>query len=216
MAEEQNVAEMQEAAEAQASIDAQSDSLSSEPSPKRKVKRGWIVAGVVAAVIVVAGVGFWVWHETPGFCNSVCHSPMDSYVESYYSGDKGMLVTAHADADENCLSCHEPVMTEQVGEAMKWVSDDYPMTPDGTKLATGKDFASEEFCAKSGCHNMDEVVAKTWGFEGNDEKFNPHSSHQDLALECGDCHKAHETSVLVCEECHALNMPEGWEAPNEK
>ena len=153
MAEEQNVAEMQEAAEAQASIDAQSDSLSSEPSPKRKVKRGWIVAGVVAAVIVVAGVGFWVWHETPGFCNSVCHSPMDSYVETYYSGDKGMLVTAHADADENCLSCHEPVMTEQVGEAMKWVSDDYPMTPDGTKLATGKDFASEEFCAKSGCHN---------------------------------------------------------------
>ena len=57
MAEEQNAAEMQEAVEAQASIDAQSDSLSSEPSPKRKVKRGWIVAGVVAAVIVVAGVG---------------------------------------------------------------------------------------------------------------------------------------------------------------
>ena len=57
MAEEQNAAEMQEAAEAQASIDAQSDSLSSEPSPKRKVKRGWIVAGVVAAVIVVSGVG---------------------------------------------------------------------------------------------------------------------------------------------------------------
>ena len=57
MAEEQNAAEMQEAAEAQASIDALSDSLSSEPSPKRKVKRGWIVAGVVAAVIVVAGVG---------------------------------------------------------------------------------------------------------------------------------------------------------------
>lgn len=114
MAEEQNAAEMQEAAEAQASIDAQSDSLSSEPSPKRKVKRGWIVAGVVAAVIVVAGVGFRVWHETPGFCNSVCHSPMDSYVETYYSGDKGMLVTAHAEANENCLSCHEPVITEQV------------------------------------------------------------------------------------------------------
>ena len=188
MTEEQNAAEMREAAEAQASIDAQSDSLPGEPSSKRKVKRGWIVAAVVAAVIVVAGVGFWVWHETPGFCNSICHSPMDSYVESYYSGDKGM----------------------------QWVSDDYPMTPDGTKLATGKDFASEEFCAKSGCHNMDEVVAKTWGFEGNDEKFNPHSSHQDLALECGDCHKAHETSVLVCEECHALNMPEGWEASNEK
>ena len=89
MAEEQNVAEMREAADARASIDAQesvdvqSGSQSGEPSPKRKVKRGWIVAGVVAAVIVVAGVGFWVWHETPGFCDSVCHSPMDSYVETY-------------------------------------------------------------------------------------------------------------------------------------
>lgn len=159
MAEEQNVAEMREAADARASIDAQesvdvqSGSQPGELSPKRKVKRCWIVAGVVAAVIVVAGAGFWVWHETPGFCNSVCHSPMDSCVETYYSGDKGMLVTAHAEANENCLSCHEPVITEQVGEAMKWVSDDYPMTPDGTKLATGKDFASEEFCAKSGCRN---------------------------------------------------------------
>lgn len=67
MTEEQNAAEMQEAAEAQASIDAQetapaqSDSLSGKPSPKRKVKRGWIAAGVVAAVIVVAGASIWVW-----------------------------------------------------------------------------------------------------------------------------------------------------------
>ena len=61
MAEEQNAAEMQEAAEAQASIDAQSDSLPGEPLPKRKVKRGWIVAGVVAAVIVVAGASILVW-----------------------------------------------------------------------------------------------------------------------------------------------------------
>ena len=168
----------------------------------------------MAAVIVVAGAGFWVWHETPSFCNAICHSPMDSYVDTYYSGDQGMLVTAHAEAGNNCLSCHEPVITEQVGEAMKWVADDYPMTADGTKLADGADMASEEFCAKSGCHDMDDVVASTWGFEGNDEKFNPHSSHQDLALECGDCHKAHEKSVLMCNQCHNLNMPEGWEAPN--
>ena len=74
------------------------------PSPKRKAKRGWVIGGVVAAVIVVAGAGFWVWHETPSFCNSICHSPMDSYVDTYYSGDKGMLVTAHAEAGNNCLS----------------------------------------------------------------------------------------------------------------
>lgn len=131
------------------------------PSPKRKAKRGWIIGGVVAAVIVVAGAGFWVWHETPSFCNAICHSPMDSYVETYYSGDQGMLVTAHAEAGNNCLSCHEPVITEQVGEVMKWVADDYPMTADGAKLADGADMASEEFCAKSGCHDMDDVVAST-------------------------------------------------------
>ena len=47
------------------------------PAPKKRPKRGWIVAGAVAAVIVVAGAGFWVWHEQPSFCNAICHSPMD-------------------------------------------------------------------------------------------------------------------------------------------
>ena len=139
------------------------------PSPTRKAKRGWIIGGVVAAVIVVAGAGFWVWHETPSFCDSICHSPMDSYVDTYYSGDQGMLVTAHAEAGNTCLSCHEPVITEQVGEVMKWTSDAYPMTADGAQLADGADMASEEFCAKSGCHDMDDVVASTWGVEGNGE-----------------------------------------------
>lgn len=179
-----------------------------QPSSKRP-KNKWIVLGVVVAVIVVAGAGFWVWHEQPSFCNAICHSPMDSYVESYSSDDPGMLVTTHADAGENCLSCHEPILTDQITEVMMWVSDSYPM--DGDKLATGKEFASEEFCARPECHDMSEVVADTWGFEGNDAKFNPHSSHQDGALECGDCHKVHEKSTLVCNDCHDLNEPEGWE-----
>ena len=42
----------------------------------RRKKRG-IVVGVIVAVIVVAGAGFWVWHEQPSFCNAICHSPMD-------------------------------------------------------------------------------------------------------------------------------------------
>lgn len=192
----------------------QGASASAKPAPKKAIKRNWIAAGIVAAVVVVAGAGLWAWHETPSFCGSLCHSPMDAYVDTYYSEDPGMLASAHAAADETCLSCHEPKLTEQVGEAMKWIADDYPMTADGTMLVTGVDLASEEFCATSGCHSMTDVVAQTWGFEENDAKYNPHSSHQDLALTCGDCHKAHETSVLVCNECHSLNMPEGWEAPN--
>lgn len=184
------------------------------PQPKR-TKRGWIVAGVIVAVVLVAGIGAWVWHEQPSFCNAICHSPMDKYVETYGEGDPGKLVTQHAAAGDTCLSCHEAEFTTQVSEAMAWVSDSYPLDEATGMLATGKEFATEEFCARSGCHSMDEVVTSTWGFEGNDEKYNPHSSHQDYALECSDCHKVHEKSTLVCNECHALTAPEGWEAPNE-
>ncbi len=192
-----------------------SDAQTGAPAPKRNVKKGWIVGGVIAAVIIVAGAGFWVWHEQPSFCNSICHKPMDSYVESYYSGNSGMLVTAHAQAGNNCLSCHEPIINDQITEVMKWSGDTFEMTADGKHLAADEVTASEEFCARSGCHNMEDVVASTWGFEGNDQKYNPHSSHQDLALECGDCHKVHETSVLMCNQCHSLNMPEGWETPHD-
>ena len=115
------------------------------PAPKKHPKRGWIVAGVVAAVIVVAGAGFWVWHEQPSFCNAICHSPMDYYVETYDSGDPQLGVTVHAKAGESCLDCHTAELTTQISEVMAWVSDNYPMTEDGTMLATGKQFASEEF-----------------------------------------------------------------------
>ena len=166
---------------------------------------------------MVAGAGFWVWHEQPSFCNAICHSPMDYYVETYDSGDPQLGVTVHAKAGESCLDCHTAELTTQISEAMAWVSDNYPMTEDGTMLATGKQFASEEFCARPECHggkSFDEITAGLWGFAGNDEKYNPHANHEDAALECGDCHKAHENQVLVCNECHDLTLPEGWEAPN--
>ena len=164
----------------------------SQPTAKMTRKNKWIIVGVVAAVLVVAGAGFWVWHEQPSFCNAICHSPMDKYVETYYEGDPGKLVTAHAEAGDACLDCHEAEITTQVSEVMAWVSDSYP-----------------------DCHNMTDVVNSTWGFAGNDEKYNPHSSHQDNNLECGDCHKVHETSTLYCAKCHDMNLPEGWEATNE-
>ena len=191
------------------------------PAPKRSRRRTWTAVGIVAAVIVVAGAGFWVWHEQPSFCNAICHSPMDYYVETYDAGDPHLGITAHAADGVTCLKCHEAELTTQVSEAMAWASDNYPMTEDGTKLATGKEFATEQFCAKSGCHHelgesYDEITANLWGFAGNDEKYNPHASHQDLTLECGDCHGIHEANVLTCNECHDLNMPEGWEAPSEQ
>ena len=35
----------------------------SKPSGKRRGRRWPIVVGVIAAVVVAAGAGFWVWHE---------------------------------------------------------------------------------------------------------------------------------------------------------
>lgn len=54
----------------------------SAPAPKR-VRRGAIVGGVVAVVVVVAAIGAFVWHEQPSFCNAICHTPMDGYLETY-------------------------------------------------------------------------------------------------------------------------------------
>ena len=112
------------------------------PAPKR-VRRGAIVAAGIVAVVLVAGIGAWVWHEQPSFCNAICHSPMDYYVETYDSGDPNLGVTVHAKAGESCLDCHTAELTTQISEVCAWVSDNYPMTEDGTILATGKHFASE-------------------------------------------------------------------------
>ena len=49
-----------------------------EPAGRRRGRRWPIVVGVVAVVLVAAGAGFWVWHEQPGFCNAICHDPMDA------------------------------------------------------------------------------------------------------------------------------------------
>ena len=74
----------------------------SKPSGKRRGRRWPIVVGVIAAVVVAAGAGFWVWHEQPSFCNAVCHDPMDVYVDGYFN-DATLMANAHERADVTCL-----------------------------------------------------------------------------------------------------------------
>lgn len=107
------------AAEAPEGSAAAPDGRQADPAPSKKRRRWPVVAGVVAVALVAAGAGFWVWHETPGFCNAICHSPMDPYVESYESGDESLMVTAHAQEGYACLDCHEPKIDEQVAEGVK-------------------------------------------------------------------------------------------------
>ena len=48
-----------------------------------KSRKGLIVGGVLAVVLLCTVGGLLVWHEQPSFCNAICHSPMDAYVEGY-------------------------------------------------------------------------------------------------------------------------------------
>lgn len=194
--------------------------------PSRKRKKEPIVAGVAIAVLVVAGFGFWTWHEQPSFCNAVCHEPMDSYVEGYYE-DASLLAHTHMTANVTCLDCHPAKIDEQVSEATKWVRGDFEMTADGQLAHNGLSFSAKD-CLKSGCHDYDTVVAATENW-GGQEGVNPHYSHQfyggsavtdvpgasenAFAMDCSWCHSSHGQSNFYCNTCHEFDVPAGWSNP---
>lgn len=207
--------------------------------PAAKKKKWPVVVGIVVVVIAVAGIGFWNWHATPGFCNSMCHESMDAYVETYdnvagqagvdkygnaVSNSSAMMVVAHKEANVACLDCHVPSITQQLGEVMETITGNYYVV----NRNDGKGFALEEvdqeplmvnsghaegtgdqFCLKSGCHDM--TRADLTAATANMER-NPHSwQHGEEA--CTTCHKSHRASVLYCTQCHSDavdELPDGW------
>ena len=232
-----------ETAPAQGSADA----VNHKPAPKR-AHRGAIIGGVIAAVVVVAGIGAFVWHEQPSFCNAICHTPMDGYLEAYEAQpgqaatDKwgnevadasGMLSAVHRTNSSNatCLSCHQPVMSEQITEGLEWVSGNYTLVatdvnPAGTlsergssQLTEARGVSGDEFCLNKNCHNLTRSdLTQLTQVESDDPSViirNPHSwQHGQQA--CTDCHKAHRASVLICTECHAdMELPDGWISAQE-
>ncbi len=206
-------------------------SVATEAAPKRKGKKWPIIVGVVAVVVIVAGAGFWVWHEQPSFCNAICHTPMDPYLPTYEAEpgqpavDKwgnevadasSMLAPMHrVNADATCMSCHVPTLSEQVNEAVSWVSGNYvnPLEEKDLKqLTAARGVDPDEFCLNESCHNMtrDDLIAST-----ADMKFNPHVA-QHGEQECSTCHKAHRASVMYCTQCHSeAEVPDGWLSASE-
>ena len=122
-----------------------------EPAGRRRGRRWPIVVGVVAVVLVAAGAGFWAWHEQPGFCNAVCHDPMDAYVEGYYE-DAALMANEHARADVTCFQCHEANIEEQVTEGLAWVRGDFATDESGHLTVQGVT-ADKKMCATGGCHD---------------------------------------------------------------
>ena len=213
----------------------QAAATAQEPAAKKPRKR-LVALGVVVAIVAVAGAGLWVWHEQPSFCGAICHMPMNQYVETYDAepgqpardkwgnevSDAGAMTAAYhrSETGATCLSCHTPVLSEQISEGVNWVSGNYEVvmneTFDGVLLerneselteASGK--AGTEFCLNESCHNMtrDELTEKT-----ADREFNPHVMQHDN-YDCSTCHKAHRASIYYCTKCHseaADDLPAGW------
>lgn len=194
---------------------------------KAASRKKLITCGVVIVVVLgAAGVGFWTWHETPSFCGAICHSPMDSYLPTYYSepeqqstdkwgntvsDSSSMLSATHREyADATCMSCHVPAITEQVTEGLEWVAGNYyyPLNErDLSRLVYYRGTGETEFCLNSSCHNMskDDLTEAT-----SESTRNPHSWHHS-EYDCSDCHKAHRASVMVCSQCHDdYTLPDGW------
>lgn len=157
-----------------------------KPRKKMNKKKVGIICGVVAAVLIVAGIGFSQWHQQPSFCAAICHSPMDKYYESYMEGDG--MARIHKEANVTCLDCHEANLSTQISEGAKWVTGNY------TDPLRKMDYDSEQCLT---CHISEEFqAAKTDLIEKN-----PHAdAHQSIP--CTDCHSSHKDQTDYCSSCH--------------
>ena len=201
-------------------------------SKKPKKKRGvgfkilMVVIGIFVVLVAGVGVGYGVFHDTPGFCNFICHTPMDPYVASYQDNvsinplqtdtSATLGVTVHKNADDpiTCLDCHQDGINEQIQEGLAWVSGNYTIPLEIKLLSKDPKEGSNSkngnvFCLREGCHEgvttPDELKAVFAG-----EHRNVHDNH-NANLDCGICHQMHEQSVLYCSSCHAdVALPDGW------
>jgi hypothetical protein len=168
---------------------------------------------IVAVAAIVGGMALWDYHEQPEFC-AVCHI-MEPYLETWQESD--YQVGLHAEADLECLDCHEPTIGEQVTEVAKFVTGQYE-----DPLATRR--FPEEFCLR--CHehgSVAELIERTKDYTILNEPHNPHDPHpgKDESVvkhfECWTCHKMHrnspgteycftvchhERTFEVCSNCH--------------
>lgn len=202
--------------------------VAAEPAKKRKK---WPIAlGVILGVVVLAGIGMWIWHEQPSFCSTMCHTSMNAYLESYDQEDNAagvdkygndvsnthaMLAVSHKSAKLTCLSCHIPALDQQMGEVMETITGNYTVV----ERVNGNGFALHEANLSQLQENAhlvndsgrgDEFCLRSGCHDFTREtlakatesmEFNPHRA-QHGEIPCSDCHKSHRASVHYCSQCH--------------
>jgi len=207
--EERAIASKETAATPNANPENETPTTSTKKPTRKSHKKLWIALAAVTVAVVAAVFGFLAWHEQPRFCNAVCHSPMDPYVENYYSENRALTVVAHRLSAVSCLDCHESELSQQVDEALKWLTGDYS---DPLSL---RRFGTIEYCFQ--CHDdddkgtgvdWDEIVMETASYQGSGR--NPHDNHLG-SINCYTCHSMHRGSKLYCTQCHDnIRTPETW------
>lgn len=209
---------------------------------KRSRNKRLAIVGVVVVALAAVGVGMMVWHEQPSFCSAVCHIEGD-YVDNYMqeqgvagtdkygnevTNTNAMMAVLHrntlatAKPEIRCVDCHVPNVAELAHDGMNFVTGNYPMPRDersASGLMSWDGKTGESFCANQNCHvyllgddgelsydKLEKVTAA--------DDFNPHEQHhENLSLECTDCHKGHRASTIVCTGCHehaGVELPDGW------
>ena len=146
---------------------------------KRISKRAKVTIGVILAVVLVGGIGFYQWHEQPSFCGAICHNPMDMYLVNYTDGQNdaygnemktdahkmAMMAYMHKEVNsQTCLQCHVAAMEEQITEGVHWVTGNfetagtnslgytYMHEATGDQLVKYRSVTADEFCLVPGCH----------------------------------------------------------------
>ncbi|HIW76751.1 MULTISPECIES: cytochrome c3 family protein [Gordonibacter] len=176
----------------------QTEPLNQNDSRKRlKRRRVVTVLSVIAVVIIGAGAGFWVWHEQPSFCGTMCHDTMGSYLNTY-EGDQ-FLVAQHAGEGVVCLDCHEADPQTQLAELQVQLSGDY-------RVPLAKMDTDDEFCLRDGCHTREDIVQATSSYTaGKDTAVNPHE--MTFSTNYGKDESPHEVTgePLPCATCHTMH-----------
>ena len=127
---------------------------------KSSGKKRWpIVVGVVAAVLIVACCGGWVWHNTPSFCGTVCHDSMGNHLANYEGTDEsngaGLAAWHGQHEGTTCLDCHTAELDVQVAELQSQLAGDtdnlglaLPASPESSHSALLQAFSCLPRCIR--------------------------------------------------------------------